>query len=223
MKLITLFTVGLLSTSLFAAQDLENLNPDTARAYKAYVMTFKWPSNMTSETVQYAPLEANQTLPVFNPQLSSSLSVAGSPFEAFRQSVAANTELLTNDAWTLIFPDKGTSFHKSIQGASQTDGYAEFKGAVSFTLQRYLETNVHYQHYRFDTPSNAEQLPNSSGDTAALIDPTPQVGPTQVLSLTFENKTASKKLNYIDHPVIGTLIYFEPMALEDAIDEVSGR
>jgi hypothetical protein len=42
-----------------------------------------------------------------------------------------------------------------------------------------------------------------------------------VLPLHFVNKTASKKLNYIDHPVIGTLIYFEPLDLEEAIDMVT--
>lgn len=215
MKLFTLIAVGILSTSVYA-QNLENLNPDTARAYKAYLMTFKWPSNMSSESIPYAPLKASQTLPEFNPNLSRSLSVAGSPFEQFRSTVAARAELLTNNEWTLIFPDKGASFHKTIQGNSQTNGYADFKGAVSFKLERYLETNLHYQDYRFNDANQA----TLESDT---LDANGHASPAQVLSLTFHNKTASKKFNYIDHPVIGTLIYFEPMPLEDAIDEVSGR
>ncbi|MBM6551917.1 hypothetical protein [Marinomonas ostreistagni] len=179
-------------------------------------MTFKWSSSMSSESVPYAPLPASQALPEFNPNLSRSLSVSGSPFEQFRSTVAARTELLTNNEWTLIFPDKGASFHKAIQSNSQTNGYADFKGAVSFKLERYLETNLHYQDYRFNDAYQATIEPDTLEGTA-------QASPAQVLSLTFHNKTASKKLNYIDHPVIGTLIYFEPMPLEDAIDEMSGR
>ena len=202
--------VGLLTCSVYAQsaeQNLENLNPATARAYKAYVMTFKWPSNASSEAVSYETVKAAQELPSFNPGLSRSLRVNGSPFEQFRNALDSRTTLLTNNEWTLIFPKKGTSFHKRIQGNNETNGIPEFKGAISFKLERYLETNAHFQHYRFER--------SDMGDSDA-----PQA---QVLSLTLANKTASKKLNYIDHPVIGTLIYFEPIALEDAIDDASGR
>lgn len=202
--------VGLLTSSFYAQsaeQNLENLNPDTARAYKAYVMTFLWPSNVSSESIPYQPVKAAQDLPEFKAGFSRSLSVSGSPFERFRGTLGARTTVLTNNEWTLIFPRKGTSFHKFIQGNDQINGVPEFTGAISFKLERYLETNARLQHYRF-APATSEL---SNG---------PQV---EMLSVSFANKTASKKLNYIDHPAIGTLIYFEPMALEDAIDDASGR
>ena len=45
--------------------------------------------------------------------------------------------------------------------------------------------------------------------------------PALVLTLNQSNKTASKKVNYLDHPTIGTLLYFEPIELEDAIEKIA--
>ena len=55
----------------------------------------------------------------------------------------------------------------------------------------------------------------------AIVPITKHIEPALELNLNFNNKTASTKLNYIDHPIIGTLIYFEPLELEDAIERIS--
>ncbi|MBJ7550499.1 hypothetical protein [Marinomonas ostreistagni] len=222
-----------------------------ARAYQAYVMTFVWPENMTSEDIEYQDIfsrEEIQPIVDWEDTEKSDALPDSSPFDAFTKTLSARTEVLSNKTWTLIFPDTGSSISESFHSTQATHGYPLMKGEVKFTLGRYLESDLDYKHYQFGQPTDSDEAPLNA-EMATIIDgtetltsqgysvSTPQPsqntiaytnneyavwnGPTQVLSLHFNNKTASKKLNYIDHPVIGTLIYFEPLDLEEAIDMVT--
>lgn len=231
-----IFSVLASAISQANAVNLNNIDLEKARAYQAYVMTFAWPDNMSSETVEYKDVFSQEGLIQNPPQNSSSVAPSSlpSPFESFQNAIGARTQLLTNNSWTLIFPEKGASISEQFFSNEQQNGYPALTGKVTFTLGRYLESDLHYQHYRFGNPTsfvssepvvvqnNNSTIPYTNG---TQIQPTPSFwnGPSQVLPLHFVNKTASKKLNYIDHPIIGTLIYFEPIELEQAIDLISQR
>lgn len=234
MKLTTLLlTVGLAVTSLYvqsATPNLDNIDPDKARAYRAYLMTFIWPNNMSTEDVEYDHVLAVDNIPQFSNGSNSSNSplTEDSPFSQFQKTFSARTHILTSNQWTLIFPDKGTSISETFHSDTLNQGYSEFTGSVRFTLGRYLESKLEYQHYLFNSyaeddlssPSYTLVISDDSMDTEnATLMPMQSFGPTEVLKLSLTNKTASKKLNYLDHPIIGTLLYFEPIELEQAIEQ----
>ena len=240
MKTFPLFILGLLTSAYVQAAsiNLDNIDLNKARAYQAYVMTFEWPKNASSENVEYQDLFSLEGLNRFG---SSSNSAAPNgipnPFAKFQRPLNSRTHVLSNNSWTLIFPDTGASISESFQSSEQENGYATFTGQVTFTLNRYLESNLRYQHYLFGQPAQApQQIEQTQPTQTYASDNVPQAyqetyplqqgtwdGPTQVLSLHFHNKTASQKLNYVDHPIIGTLIYFEPLDLEQAIDLATRR
>ncbi|SBS30294.1 hypothetical protein MAQ5080_01630 [Marinomonas aquimarina] len=236
MKALPLFILGLLSSAYLQANslNLDTIDLDKARAYQAYVMTFEWPQSASSEDVEYQDIFSLEGLNRFavNSGASAPSSVPN-PFAKFQRTFANRTKVLSNNSWTLIFPDTGASISERFQSDAQENGYATFTGQVTFTLNRYLESNLRYQHYQFGQPAVAQSTEPPSQYPASGSTEAPQAtyalqqsnwdGPTQVLSLRFRNKTASQKLNYVDHPIIGTLIYFEPLDLEQAIDLVSER
>ncbi len=250
MKAFSYLAAGLLlgSLSLSAnAVDLDSIDQDKARAYEAYVMTFLWPENMSSERIDYENVLSLEGIPVFeqkqetanNDESSFASTMAAdieplkAPFDDFVSTFERRTQLLSNERWTLIFPETGATLSREFHSATMVDGYAEFVAHVDFTLNRYLESNLSYEHYLFDTFTTVNTPESESNGTTdgprvtleytqapeALIQK--HVEPAMVLKLNFLNKTPSKKLNYIDHPTIGTLIYFEPLELEDAIERVS--
>lgn len=246
MKAFSYFAAGLLLGSFTIkanAIDLDNINPDKARAYEAYVMTFIWPDNMSSEHIDYENVLTLAGIPVFEPEQETSTSAEASfaadieplkaPFDDFVKTFERRTQLLSNERWTLIFPETGATLSREFHSEAMIDGYAEFVAHVDFTLNRYLESNLSYEHYLFDTfttvkKDEGEQDATTDGPRVTLEQTqAPEamvqkhVEPAMVLKLDFLNKTPSKKLNYIDHPTIGTLIYFEPLELEDAIERVS--
>lgn len=232
MKAFPLFILGLLSSAYIQANslNLDNIDLDKARAYQAYVMTFEWPKSASSEDVEYQDIFSLEGINRFGSSTGTSAPRSvPNPFERFQRTLNSRTHVLTNNSWTLIFPETGTSIYKRFQSSDQENGYATFTGQVTFTLNRYLESNLRYQHYLFGQPAAAEVVvqPQNQATPAYQetfpLQQTSWEGPTQSLSLHFRNKTASKKLNYVDHPVIGTLIYFEPLDLEQAIDLVSQR
>lgn len=251
MKAISLILLGLLCNTYVQANSLDSLDLNKARAYQAYVMTFVWPENMTSEDIEYQDIfshEGIQPLADWSGENDGAATPASSPFETFTKTLSARTEVLSNKTWTLIFPDTGSSISESFHSAQAEHGYPVMTANVTFTLGRYLESNLHYKHYQFGQPVATVEHQTQDGvmspidatttNNASVYSSNSQVtdlntaaysstdynvwnGPTQVLPLHFINKTASKKLNYIDHPVIGTLIYFEPLDLEEAIDMVT--
>lgn len=231
MKALSFLVFGVLSSAISQANavDLNSIDLEKARAYQAYVMTFAWPDNMSSETIEYQDVYSLDGL-MKNPRRSAS-SIAPrslpSPFDSFQNTIRARAELLTSNSWTLIFPDTGASISKPLFSDAQQNGYPEFTGKVTFTLGRYLESNLHYQSYLFGNPVAVipEEVHANTHASGTQLQPSQSFwdGPSQVLPLHFKNKTASKKLNYIDHPIVGTLIYFEPLDLEQAIDLVSER
>ena len=234
--------------------DLENIDLDKARAYEAYVMTFMWPEDMNSESIDYENVLTLNGIPVFDPErteneeepnsfattLPADIEPLKAPFDDFIRTFERRTQLLANERWTLIFPETGATLSRNFHSETTIDGYAEFVAHVDFTLGRYLESNLSYEHYLFDTFTTVTK-PESNLDADPATNPASTEGPrvtleqtqapesmiqkhvepAMVLKLSFLNKTPSKKLNYVDHPIIGTLIYFEPLELDDAIERVS--
>ncbi len=247
MKAFSYLAAGLLlgSLSLSAnAVDLDSIDPDKARAYEAYVMTFLWPENMSSERIDYESVLSLAGVPVFDSEqetntASTETSFAAdieplkAPFDEFLNTFKRRTQLLSNERWTLIFPETGATLSREFHSETVIDGYAEFVAHVDFTLNRYLESDLSYEHYLFDTFTTVKTKENQQATTTdgprVTLEQTQapetmvqkHLEPAMVLKLNFLNKTPSKKLNYIDHPTIGTLIYFEPLELEDAMERVS--
>ncbi|RDL43177.1 hypothetical protein DN730_15855 [Marinomonas piezotolerans] len=214
--------------------ELDNINRDTARAYEAYIMTFIWPEKMSSEHIDYESVLSLGDIPKFTQDseeanqnsvtLAADIEPLKQPFDDFKQRFAKNTHLLANEHWTLIFPETGATISRAFHSEVLDDGYSEFVASVDFTLGRYLESDLTYRHFLFDTFTSVVPSPSDTNEVSQ-DDPMPpttkHIEPALELNLNFNNKTASTKLNYIDHPIIGTLIYFEPLELEDAIERIS--
>ncbi|REG86508.1 CsiV family protein [Marinomonas pollencensis] len=226
---LLLLTLAAFSTKLFAANTPE-YDPSTARAYEAYLLTFVWPDKESSEQVDYKSVIAGTKLPRYTaPNDDNSRSSAANiaqlsvPFDSFKRKIAPHAQVLVNKKWTLIFNTTGATVHETFHSERMKNGYPELTGKIAIKLGRYLESDIQYQHYRFDPRPVAPSDPDTASDQDTQ--PTqvlpPSLEPTLVLNLEQSNKTASKKLNYIDHPVIGTLIYFEPIALDDAIQQIA--
>jgi hypothetical protein len=228
---LLLLTLAAFSSQLFAANETE-YNPSTARAYEAYLLTFVWPDKDSSEQVDYKSLVSAANLPRYpSPSADSSRSSAANiaqlsvPFDRFKNKIAPHAEVLVNKKWTLIFKTTGATLHETFHSDVMKNGYPELTGKIAIKLGRYLESDIQYKHYRFDprpAPPVSEQESQADSQGALPAQTLPAtLEPTWVLNLEQSNKTASKKLNYLDHPIIGTLIYFEPISLDDAIQQVS--
>ncbi|SBS30415.1 hypothetical protein MSP8887_02662 [Marinomonas spartinae] len=235
---ILLLTLISLSTPLFAAGS-DDINPDTARAYQAYLLTFMWPSYASSEQITYQKVKDPSALPQYPVDASNSADGSSKgadieplyvPFDGFKNKIAPHAPVLINKKWILIFDKRGDVIHESFHSDTNTNGYPELTGTISIRYAHYLETDIKYHHYLF-TPLPEATSPDGASDnntdlqsnnqTVAGQANTQPLGPmpTQVLNVELKNKTASKKLNYLDHPLIGTLLYFEPMKLDDAIQQ----
>lgn len=217
---------------MFAA-DSQKIDPNTARAYQAYLLTFEWPSYASSEQVPYKKVTNPSALPRYlsndNNRGSQGADIAplSVPFDSFKNKIAPNAPVLISQKWILIFNKRGDTISKTFQSEQNTNGYPELTGSISVRFAHFLESDIKYQHYLFTPPPGAANPANNEmaaqnseqNGTAATNEQPLGPMPTQVLNLEEENKTASKKLNYIDHPIIGTLLYFEPMDLNDAIQQ----
>ena len=256
MKVATsvLLTACLFSHPLLA--DTEQYDPETARAYQGYLLTFSWPEGQSTEQVNYVDLlPAALGLLINNKQQASEKESPldlqlDSPFVAMENKLKRRVDILANQEWTLIFKAPGDSIRKQFTHYSEAFGYPELTADVAIKLGRYLETDIRYQHYLFsrnalqntvsssqdDTPDQSASLDVTDSNITLLKAPEqtstsielPNLAindeafvPSAVLTLYQSNKTASKKVNYLDHPTIGTLLYFEPIELEDAFERIA--
>lgn len=237
--------------------------PSTARAYRAHLMTFIWPEDSTSEKVDYQLLEEPteiQRLPS-PPQeqeddnfgFSFGIGIGApqpiNPFEDYQKKLSKEVTILSNQMWPMIFEEQGSIVERNFHSEELLDGYPLLIGDISIKLGRYLETDIHYLHYQFNSYTvpdlfgkaqknndshlkslssipvlsgaiNAFNATNSENNARIRVPTAELHQPAAVLSLDFSHKTASKKLNYLDHPIIGSLLYFEPISLEEAEQEM---
>ncbi|GAA0233111.1 hypothetical protein [Marinomonas primoryensis] len=230
--IISLLSLTLLNTHLFA--DDGEINTDTARAYEAHLVTFMWPEGQSSEQINYKNVLSTGNLLRLTKgeedKLSTTSSTPGStPFGNIEERLGGHVKILANQQWTLIFNHPGDTISKTFHSEQEKDGYPELTGSISVKLGRYLESDIRYQHYLFDSFTQ----PNTQGqsgkgsffsqgrNTLDTQTEFKEFDPALVLALNQRNKTASKKVNYLDHPTIGTLLYFEPIELEDAMDKIA--
>ncbi|MDB4837738.1 hypothetical protein OAH87_04645 [Marinomonas sp.] len=216
----TLLALGLFSPVLLA--NTEDINPDTARAYEGYLLTFLWPESQTTEFIEYDNvLSLDGLTRVVENNANTDVNVVPekpqilTAFEDNLQSkIGKRVPILVSQKWTLIFKYAGDTIYKEFHSEQTKDGYPELTGNIAITLGRYLESNISYQHFLFD--SFTQPTPEVLIDDAQPIE-FKAFEPALALNLKKSNKTASKKLNYLDHPTIGTLLYFEPIELEEAM------
>jgi plasmid maintenance system killer protein len=230
--IISLLSLTLLNTHLFA--DDGEINTDTARAYEAHLVTFMWPEGQSSEQINYKNVLSTGNLLRLTKgeedKSSTTSNTSGSPpFGNIEERLGGHVKILANQQWTLIFNHPGDTISKTFHSEQEKDGYPELTGSISVKLGRYLESDIRYQHYLFDSFTQ----PNTQGQSGKgsffsqgrnTLDTEPEFkefDPALVLALNQRNKTASKKVNYLDHPTIGTLLYFEPIELEDAMDKIA--
>jgi plasmid maintenance system killer protein len=230
-------SLSLISTTLFAEE--EQINPDTARAYQAYLVTFTWPENQSTEQVDYKNvLSTKQLLRLTDEDVAandaSQETDNAAPFGNIEEKIGRHVNILVNKSWTLIFKYPGDRIEKEFYSQQTKDNYPELTGHIAIKLGRYLESDIHYQHYLFDSFTIPDYVQADSHNTLSEMSASPfqvantntapefkEFEPALVLTLNQSNKTASKKVNYLDHPTIGTLLYFEPIELEDAIEKIA--
>ncbi len=251
---LTLFTLLFISSPSQAID--EPIDPDTARAYEGYLVTFIWPDDKTSEQIDYKNILTTQglfRLPETVPDGSETLQGAPTteaemledepisqpglptPLIKIAEKLGPHVRVLSNQQWTLIFKRPGDMIEKSFHSDEIKDGYPELTGDIRIKLGRYLESEIQYKHFLFDsftqpdTSMPIEENQNSlffsnqesnQGEQANTRD-LKAFEPALVLALNMRNKTASKKLNYLDHPTIGTLLYFQPLELEEAVEKIA--
>jgi len=224
--IITLLSLTAVSTSLFA--DDGEINPDTARAYEGYLVTFMWPEDQSSEQLDYKNILTTESLLRFTPSDESKIDVTSetnqpTPFGDIEGTLGRHVKILANQKWTLIFNHPGDTINKTFYSEQEKDGYPELTGSITVKLGRYLESNIRYQHYLFDSftqPTNTQNQPLQQNEPKTQAE-FKEFDPSLVLTITQRNKTASKKMNYLDHPTIGTLLYFEPIELEEAMEKIA--
>ncbi len=251
MKALTLIalSLSLLNTRAFA--DIGQINPDTARAYEGYILTFLWPADQSTEHVDYDSifstfdikrLTEDETANLASEEPTSegsdieqtSVQIENTPFDSFQDKLSRHVTVLANKKWTLIFKEPGDVITKDFYSNEIKDGYPELTADISIKLGRYLESDIHYQHYIFDSFTQPEATEDETEESNSFFSPfVPTENnesvdfkayePALVLNLELSNKTASKKINYLDHPTIGTLLYFKPIDLEDALEAIAMR
>lgn len=240
-SLIVIFlSLALLSTRTFAED--EKINPDTARAYEGYLVTFLWPEALTKEEVDYKNVLSSENLVRLTGEESAiddqdSNTGQPTPFGNIEEKLDQHVTILANQKWTLIFRFPGDTIKKSFHSHQEKDGYPELTANIAIKLGRYLESDIQYKHYLFDRYTQPDTSLEQDNQNPPQTNISPFVSqqttepeletelkefePALVLTLNQSNKTASKKVNYLDHPTIGTLLYFEPIELEDAIERVA--
>lgn len=258
-RILIFLSLILLSNQTFA--DDEQINPDTARAYEGYLLTFIWPEGQSTELITYKDIISTENLirleqpenetTSFDDNTDAETSTlltsetettttTPTPFEKFKEQLDGHVEILSNQEWTLIFKEPGDTINKTFHSEQKKDGYPELTGDIAIKLGRYLESDIRYQHYLFDSFTLPEVVemeaiepqPNTANSfffsqpisEPEVFEPPPkfkEFEPSFILTLEQNNKTASKKLNYLDHPTIGTLLYFEPIKLEEAMEKIA--
>lgn len=251
----TLFTLLFISSQSQAID--EPIDPDTARAYEGYIVTFIWPDDQTSEQIDYKNILTTEGLfrlaetmtdasattqetptNVTENEVTEPASQPGLPEPLVRiaEKLGQHVRILSNQQWTLIFRHPGDTIEKSFHSDEIKDGYPELTGDIHIKLGRYLESDIQYKHFLFDSFTQPDaslpidenqnrlffsnQESNQASEQANTKD-LKAFEPALVLTLDIHNKTASKKLNYLDHPTIGTLLYFQPLALEEAVEKIA--
>ncbi|WP_394180116.1 hypothetical protein [Marinomonas posidonica] len=250
----TLFTLLFISSQSQAID--EPIDPDTARAYEGYIVTFIWPDDQTSEQIDYKNILTTEGLfrlaetmtdasattqetptNVTENEVTEPASQPGlpEPLVKIAAKLGQHVRILSNQQWTLIFRHPGDTIEKSFHSDEIKDGYPELTGDIHIKLGRYLESDIQYKHFLFDSFTQPDaslpidenqnrlffsnQESNQASEQANTKD-LKAFEPALVLTLDIHNKTASKKLNYLDHPTIGTLLYFQPLALEEAVEKI---
>ncbi|WP_421851078.1 CsiV family protein [Marinomonas sp.] len=233
-SLIVIFlSLIILNTRLYAAE--EQINPDTARPYEGYLVTFQWPEGLSTEQVDYKNVLSPESLLRITSEEEKAIDPdnntdQSTPFGNIEERLGRNVKILANQKWTLIFRFPGDTIEKSFHSKQEKDGYPELTGNIAIKLGRYLESDIQYKHYLFDSFTRPDPIQSNeqAGSTSIFSQAASQpefkeFEPALVLKLNQSNKTASKKVNYLDHPIIGTLIYFEPIELEDAIEKIAAQ
>jgi len=257
--LFSLLTAVLIANQVTAEELKKTSN---ARAYRAHLMTFIWPEKSSNEKIDYANIYDLADIKRFSDKQQNQQSDANvgfsfgigigepktvNPFDRYQEKLSKEITILSNQMWPMIFEEQGSTVEKRFYSGESLDGYPVLLGDIQIKLGRYLETEINYQHYLFDSfsvPSIFGTESSTSNQTHLLSIPMlsnavtsfsnieennntfskiPTVDlyqPASVLAIKLEHKTASKKLNYLDHPIIGSLLYFEPISLEDAEQEI---
>lgn len=258
-RILTFLSLTLLSSQVLA--DDGQIDPDTARAYEGYLLTFIWPEGQSTEQILYKEVMSTENLTRLEKAEDETTSLDGemntepnelladeietvtatpTPFDKFKEQLGGHVEILSNQQWTLIFKKPGDTINKTFHSEQEKDGYPELNGDIAIKLGRYLESDIRYQHYLFDSFTQPDVVETqtiapqaSSANSFFFSQPISEpelpeaqpkfkeFEPSFVLTLTQNNKTASKKLNYLDHPTIGTLLYFEPIDLEEAMEKIA--
>jgi len=246
LKALTLIALSLSFITPRAFADIGEINPDTARAYEGYILTFLWPEEQSIEHVDYENIFSILDIerlpePDIKPEPSEAEAIPTeqasvqkelTPFDSFKEKLDSHVTVLANQKWTLIFKEPGDVITKAFHSNEIKDGYPELNANINIKLGRYLESDIHYKHYIFDSFSQPETAPDEAEESSSFFSPfvptendesidLKAYEPALVLNLELSNKTASKKINYLDHPTIGTLLYFKPINLEEALEKMA--
>ena len=239
-----LLCLCLTSSAMAANQTVESEEKSNARAYRAHLMSFIWPSKLSSELINYqniyelddiqrfdkeeAARQSTSVLALDNLQADEELN----PFIQYQAQLGKKVEILSNQTWPMIFEDQGSISFADFHSQKLLDGYPELSGQIQVKLGRYLETSIEYKHYLFDSftaPIIEEKNINNlifdeldpfEEEIKEEVKTVKLYEPGLVLNVNIERKTASKKLNYLDHPIIGSLLYFEPISVDVAEHEL---
>lgn len=257
-KAVVLFFSGILFITPLMAETTKK--PSSARAYRAHLMTFLWPEDSSSEKIEYDNITELSRLPYFSTLPKKVENTSGfsfgigigkaktnNPFDDYKTQLSKKVTVLANETWPMIFPERSSTIEESFYSNVVLNGYPTLQGNIKVTLGRYLETEVTYEHYLFNSYSvpalfslgqheqdNADNIlyktaPILSNAAVTLSQSTAETPspatmllhqPAAQLNITVARKTASKKLNYLDHPIIGSLLYFEPISVEEAEQEI---
>lgn len=253
-KSFSLTILGLcLAQTIYAANDTSENETEksNARAYRAHLLSFVWPDKMSSEQINYQNIyqldniqrftneeDAIQSTSIMDTiQQEIDVATEPNPFLKYQALMDRRVTILSNQTWPMIFEEQGSVVFEDFHSKQLFDGYPELTGQLKVKLGRYLETEIKYQHFIFDSFTAPVRETNQAQsnifdelDPLEGIDPFNKTTseekviqlyePALILAFTAERKTASKKLNYLDHPIIGSLLYFEPISVNDAEHEL---
>ncbi|GEM_PF-1080951 len=242
---LTLFCLCFIQ-EIHAAESITEPEKSNARAYRAHLISFIWPSNLSSEQIDYQNIyqldniqrfqnedEAKQSASIFDKKALEESEVIN-PFYQYQALIDNKVTVLSNQTWPMIFEEQGSVNFANFHSQNLFDGYPELTGQIQVKLGRYLETEINYKHFLFDsfTAIAKEETPPINNlifdDLDPFFEKTDETEtkviklyePALLLAFDVQRKTASKKLNYLDHPIIGSLLYFEPISVDDAEHEL---
>jgi len=241
-KPLSLSILGLcLAQIALAADDASIDEPEksNARAYRAHLLSFIWSDKMSSEQVNYQniyQLDNIQRLTNEEDAIQSASIIDSveqeldetsepNPFLQYQAKMGKRVTILSNQTWPMIFEEQGSVVFEDFHSKQLFDGYPELVGKVQVKLVLFdsftapLTQTNQTQSIIFDELDPFDQVDpfNPTHPEEKIIK---LYEPALVLSFNLERKTASKKLNYLDHPIIGSLLYFEPISVDDAEHEL---